>query len=64
MILENNKKFVKKKTKKNAYTAITMSLINGKWEPQTVSSSNKLPQQAVSLDFFSEILDAVLESNR
>ena len=29
MILENNKEFVKKKTKKkNAYTAITMSLIN------------------------------------
>ena len=45
VILENNQKFVKKKTKKkNAYTAITMSLINGKWEPQTVSSSNKLPQ--------------------
>ena len=43
VILENNQKFVKKK-KKYAYTAITMSLINGKWEPQTVSSSNKLPQ--------------------
>ena len=42
VILENNQKFVKKK--KNAYTAITISLINGKWEPQTVSSSNKLPQ--------------------
>ena len=44
VILENNKKFVKRRKKKNAYTAITMSLINGKWEPQTVSSSNKLPQ--------------------
>ena len=41
MILENNKKIVKKK-KKNAYTAITMSLINGKWEPQTVSNFNQI----------------------
>ena len=40
MILENNKKFVKKK--KNAYTAITMSSINGKWEPQTVSNFNQI----------------------
>ena len=42
MILENNKKFVKKKTKKNAYTTITMSSINGKWEPQTVSNFNQI----------------------
>ena len=41
MILENNEKFVKKK-KKNAYTAITMSLINGRWEPQTVSNFNQI----------------------
>ena len=41
MILEKNKKFVKKK-KKNAYTAITMSSINGKWEPQTVSNFNQI----------------------
>ena len=40
MILENNEKFVKKK--KNAYTAITMSLINGRWEPQTVSNFNQI----------------------
>lgn len=40
MILENNKKFVKKK--KNAYTTITMSSINGKWEPQTVSNFNQI----------------------
>ena len=41
MILENNKKICKKK-KKSAYTAITMSLINGKWEPQTVSNFNQI----------------------